>query len=108
MKKNKIPEISNPLKKNKKAILEAIKTNHYSLEWVDDSLKKDREFILKVVKLNGLELEFADDSLKKDKEIVLEAIKASSVNTRVSEIIDKSLMKDSDVLAMIALIGKKK
>ena len=84
---------------------------NYDVELLDfaaDSLKKDKEFILKLVKIDGYALEFADDSLKKDKEVVLEAIKASSVNTRVSEIIDKSLMEDSDVLAMIALIGKKK
>jgi len=60
-----------------------------------------------LVKIDGYTLEFADASLKKDKEVVLEAIKASYVHTRISESIDKSLMKDADVLVMIALSGEK-
>jgi hypoxanthine-guanine phosphoribosyltransferase len=61
------------LKNNKKLVLESIKEDGTSMEFVSKQLKSDKEFMLEAFKLNSGCLYYASEKLKNDKEFILDA-----------------------------------
>ena len=121
-------EMDESLDKNKEIILMAVKDYSEHLECANDSLRKDKNFILQVVNINGYALRYVGDKFKKDKEVVLKAVKAIKRDITYSKtfkkyvvefkgetftkphvilkIMDKSLKKDPDILAILNKIKK--
>jgi lambda repressor-like predicted transcriptional regulator len=55
---------------NREKILEAVKKDGYSLEYVSEEFRNDKEVVLEAVKQNGRSLKFASKELRNDKEVV--------------------------------------
>ena len=70
--------ISEELKKDKDIIIASIDNEHeYSyvnFKFVNNELKSDKEFVLQVVKLNGFAVKFVSDELRRDKEVAMAAV----------------------------------
>ena len=58
-------------RRDKEAVLAAVKQNGMALEFADPALQKDKEIVLAAVTQNGMALEFAHLDLLKDKDIIL-------------------------------------
>lgn len=81
-KKTNVKFISNEFKKDKKFIMELLKTSKKSdIMWfatyIDESLRADREVISLLVQIDGYALEYASKTLQNDREIAFKAIENS-------------------------------
>jgi len=86
---------------DREAVLAAVKTSGYALEYADDSLKGDREIVLAAVGDIGSALEYASAGLRADREIVALAVNNNHHNFRYAH---ESILGDLEFIQ--SLIAK--
>ena len=96
----KLEKISPELKRNKKFVLQAMKTGFFNLRKVDKNLLNDKEICLTALKYNKnntsiFEFEYINDEFRNDESFMLEAIK---INPKLIVYVGDKLKTNQDFL----------